>query len=103
MASVYFGCFCFQVFDGILLHGKLRMKHEDNFCKHYKVDDAFGSPCLMFVCDVSQSTQKNYMLHSGTQFLHLHICTCTGLDQIVLILVTRIERRKFGQKGVYDI
>ncbi len=58
---------------------------------------------VMFVCDVSQLTQKNYMLHSGTQFLHIHIYTCMGLDQIVLILVTRIERRKFGQKGVYDI
>jgi hypothetical protein len=57
---------------------------------------------VMYVCDVRQSTQKNYMLHSGTQFLHIHIYTCMGLDQIVLILVTRIERRKFGQKDVYD-
>jgi hypothetical protein len=57
MAFIYFGCFYFQVFDGILLHGKLQMKHEDNFCKHYKVDEwmmllaihalcLFGCSCL---------------------------------------------------------
>jgi hypothetical protein len=62
MASVYFGCFCFQVFDGILLHGKLPMKHEDNFWEHYKVDEwmmllavhvlcLFGCSCLqVFRC-----------------------------------------------------